>query len=323
MKKVGIVVLYFGKMPAYFQLFLDSCAENPNFDWVIFTDDQSEYQYPSNVTVEYTSFHEMQCRIQSAFSFPINLETPQKLCDYKCAYGYILEDYLKQFDFWGHCDLDQIFGDLSSFITDDILDRYDKIFSLGHLTLYRNTPDNNRVFMQRLQGEERYKEVFSTPYGCAFDEWLPKNINEIYLASGRPVILENLGADINSYRTVFTLTHFDVKQRAYLLEKRNSIFTWEQGHIYQIYLVKGNLIKREFPYVHLQKRKMSDRRTGNNKLRYCIVPNKFIDYPDDFVRCLRRCTIYNLLNYQYFRVKWKSLLYRIKSGDWKFSNIFK
>ena len=33
--KVAIVVPYFGTLPNYFQLFLDTCAYNPEFDWLI------------------------------------------------------------------------------------------------------------------------------------------------------------------------------------------------------------------------------------------------------------------------------------------------
>ena len=140
--KIAMIVAYFGTLPSYFQVFLDSCRMNRNFDWLIFTNDTTEYNYPSNVHQIVMSFNECRQAVQKRFSFPVALKTPQKLCDYKCAYGYIFEDYLKDYDWWGHCDLDQIFGDLSVSVTEDRLNTLDKIYSLGHLTLYRNTDVN-------------------------------------------------------------------------------------------------------------------------------------------------------------------------------------
>lgn len=47
--KVCFVVPYFGKFPSYFDLFLKSCKYNEDFNWIIFTDDKEDYDYPNNV----------------------------------------------------------------------------------------------------------------------------------------------------------------------------------------------------------------------------------------------------------------------------------
>ena len=47
--KVAIIVPYFGRLPDYFQTFLDSCRPNEGFEWIIFTNDKTEYSYPENV----------------------------------------------------------------------------------------------------------------------------------------------------------------------------------------------------------------------------------------------------------------------------------
>ena len=246
--RVAIIVPYFGKLPEYFQLFLDSCKPNCGFEWLIFTNDKTEYNYPENVHRIDMTFEECKSLVQSRFDFDITLHAPQKLCDYKCAYGYIFKDYLSEYDFWGYCDLDQIFGNLSVFVTAERLNKYDKIYSLGHLTLYRNTEDNNVTFKSHLRGRERFKEVFTTEVGCAFDERLPDNINEIYLESGRPAIYENDGADVDPYSTAMTVVEYDVEGRLYKRSDiKNSIFVWENGKIYQLYLEKGELAKREYP----------------------------------------------------------------------------
>lgn len=322
--KVAIIVPYFGKLPNYFQLFLDSCAENKKFTWFIFSNDITEYRYPQNVKLLQMTFEECKDLVQSKFDFKIELRCPQKLCDYKCAYGLIFEDFLKSYDWWGYCDLDQIFGDLGAFITDDMLNYYDRIGSLGHLTLYRNTAENCRMFMNLLNHRERYKEVFTTPKGCAFDEWLPDNVNEIYLESGVPITLENAGADVNSYYTQFSLVSFDTARRQYIQSNvRNSIFSVEEGKLFQIFCDREELRKVEYPYVHLQKRKMKDKRSDFTTKTYYIAPNCFVDKTKDPRKLLLKSKKWRLLNFQYFKVKLQSLKYRLKSGDWKFSSVFK
>lgn len=94
MKKCCFIIPYFGKLPNYFPLFLKTCQYNTNFDWLVFTDDGTEYDYPQNVQRVEMTFSELKQKIQSKFDFPISLSTPYKLCDYKPAYGYIFEEYL-------------------------------------------------------------------------------------------------------------------------------------------------------------------------------------------------------------------------------------
>ena len=134
-KKVCFIIPYFGKLPNYFQLFLNSCKYNNKFNWLIFTDDNGIYEFPDNVKKINMTFEECKKIIQNKFDFEICLPTPKKLCDYKPAYGWIFSEYLSEYKFWGYCDLDVIFGDISSFINEEMLDEYDKLYNLGHLTI--------------------------------------------------------------------------------------------------------------------------------------------------------------------------------------------
>ena len=317
--KVVLIVPYFGALPNYFQIFLDSCKENPKFDWIVFTDDETEYDYPPNVHRIQMSFSACREMIQSSFDFEVTLTRPQKLCDYKCAYGYIFREYLTGYDWWGHCDLDQIFGNLSNFITEEMLGSYDKIGSLGHLSLYRNTPENNRIFMTT----NRYCEVFSTERGCGFDEWIPGNINEIFLHSNQSVMLENYGADVNAYCTTFELVHYNVEMRQYEFDNiRNNIFSWQDGKIFRFWKANGHINIQEYPYVHLQKRRMRDHRCDVNSTQFYIIPNEFTDFTTDIVQLLRRSQRHGIINSQWFCVKWNALKYRVKNNDWEFINVF-
>jgi len=99
------------------------------------------------------------------------LEDAYKVPDYKSAFGMLFEDYLKDFDFWGHCDVDIIWGDIRKYTTEEILDKHD-IFSTrkrrmsGHFSLFRNTPGINRLFRQ----SSEFAEVTQQVRCCGFDE---------------------------------------------------------------------------------------------------------------------------------------------------------
>ena len=63
MKKL-LIVLWFGKFPNYFELYLDSCSHNRSWNWMIFTDqDVDEYSVPENVEIVRTRFSEIKARI--------------------------------------------------------------------------------------------------------------------------------------------------------------------------------------------------------------------------------------------------------------------
>lgn len=48
-KKICFIIPYFGDLPKYFQLFLNSCRHNKAYQWILFTDDNTKYIFPENV----------------------------------------------------------------------------------------------------------------------------------------------------------------------------------------------------------------------------------------------------------------------------------
>lgn len=310
------IIPYFGQFPNYFDLFLKSCEHNKSFDWMIFTDNTVNYAYPENVKKISMTFDECSSLVKSKFDFEISLSSYKKLCDFRAAYGYVFQEYIKDYDFWGYCDTDIIFGDLSKFLTEDVLNKYDKIYSLGHLTLYRNTYENNTVFMRELNGRQRYKEVFLSPEGCAFDEWYPDSINDIYLQENIPFLKTSYCADIYPYRSKFVLDIFEYKNRAYHLgEEKNNIFKWENGAVIRYFYKDGKINTDEHIYIHLQKRKMHNK-IKNNANEFYIAPNKFTDGDLSAEKLLKRSDMLAFLNFQYIKVKYKSLKQRLKNNDW-------
>ena len=313
MKKIVFILPYFGKMPNYFRLFLNSCKYNAHFNWIIFTDDHSDYNYPSNVKVVYLSFSEMKKHIQNKFEFEICLDKPYKLCDFKPAYGYIFEEYISDYDFWGHCDCDLIFGDLGKFITKDILENHDKIFHFGHLTIYRNNEENNQRFKLPLNGEKIYRKAFSSKGAHIFDEGNKegKNINAIYESYKFKHFTKQVCADVYTKSSSFDLITNDYNTSSDKVEKiRNSIFIFNHGKVQKITKKKQSLDVVEYAYIHLQKRRM---KTNLTQVDYfSIIPHAFED--------IEILTVGNFnsqrrkyFNFHYFRIRFNNLRVKIKN----------
>lgn len=222
MKKAVFIIPYFGKFNNYFNLFLNSCKYNPEYVWMIFTDDKTEYSYPENVIVYYMTFEEMHDLIQSKFDFEISLKYPYKLCDYRPAYGYIFDSYIIEYPFWGHCDTDLIWGQIENFIKEEDYQLYDKIGILGHMTLYRNQKEICHAFMQQVEGGLNYKTVYAVPENHSFDEEFSGGINNILESLHYMIREKEYEANIYTKSSNFKLTKF-VKRPAIYQDRKSVV----------------------------------------------------------------------------------------------------
>lgn len=66
-KKVCFIIPYFGYLPNYFQLFLNSCKHNKTYEWILFTDDNTLYIFPENVRKINMKFDEYKKIIQNKY----------------------------------------------------------------------------------------------------------------------------------------------------------------------------------------------------------------------------------------------------------------
>ena len=314
MKKIAFIIPYFGKFNNYFQLFLESCRFNPNIDWIIFTDDNSRYDFPDNVYVNYWTFNDIQNYIQNKFDFEIALTKPYKLCDFKVTYGFIFDQFLEEYDFWGHCDTDLIWGNILDFITPAMLEEYDKIGIYGHCTIYRNVPEINKMFMKSFQGKSLYKKYFSEPWNHSFDEEYKDSINNIFEEYGKKVYSNLKIANIYMKSSVFRLTYLNEKKEYEVEPRRRAIFVWNNGKLtrYEIKDKDGQLIENEYLYIHMQSRLMKVN-VGNSFEEFKIVPNSFdtIEVGDICEDNFGKIKIKHL-NLHYFQLRLKNLKTKIK-----------
>lgn len=280
------IIPYFGKLPETFPVYLRTCAENPDYDWLIVTDDRAAYDYPENVHVSYTSFDAFVEQVQSHFDFPIALKRPYKICDFRAAFGEIFAEELQGYRFWGHCDLDQYFGKISHFISDEVLDSYEKILCLGHFTLFRNIPRINGMYKipDRKWGQS-YQDAFSQEKHWIFDEWPSGNtcINRIMKQEGvKTFYCHDAFCDLVPFVSRFQRYIFDHEAEDWVKEDiPNSIYIWKEGKLFACHKgADGQVVRREMLYVHIRQRAMSMHKFVPGSDAILFVPNRIISLSD-------------------------------------------
>ncbi len=265
---ICIIGVYFGKLPEYINLWLKSCSYNPDIDFIIFGDNKID-NLPPNVKHIPMTLQEMKKLADEKLGLDTALYKPYKCCDFKVVYGNIFEDYLSGYDFWGHCDFDLIFGDIRGFITENILSEYDKILSLGHLSLYRNTKEVNNRY--KLFGSMHdYKTVFENEAIYGFDEW--SGIYRLYNFNNFKIYKKLVFADISSAYKRFKL--------AFCLNNYNKqLFYWQNGKVFRAYYKHKKCFKDEYIYIHFKKRDFKETISEDCNAFY-IGPGGFTAKPD-------------------------------------------
>ncbi len=249
-----VALVYFGRLPDHFQLWLNSCGRNPEIDWIVLTDDPGTYRWPDNVTRHAMTFAEMKDRLGRHVDVS-NLVIPYKLCDFKPLYGLALEDIFAGYDAWGYCDADMIFGRIPDFATPEVLRSHAKVFKRGHLSLMRNSEEVRRIWSRAPDRPDAVTiaQAVATPATVAFDE--SAGVYRNYLAAGLPVFVDEVALDISAASYRMRATKF-----LSMLDREHQAFYWQDGRLVQRYLDDGlEVAEREFCYIHFKRRRMAMR----------------------------------------------------------------
>ena len=283
MKKVAIIACFIGKVHNYFGLWLKSAAANPTIDfWLLGKMNLEDYVLPPNCHVRECTLEELEQLAKVRLNKPdAIIFKPYKTGDYRPMFGEMFEeDFLKGYDVWGYCDIDIVFGNLRKFLTDEKLEQYDKIYPLGHLSFYRNTPEINRRW--RLP-DARYdidtvltaKEVF------AFDEW--RGIHNIYMRNKFPFYRNVEYASFSP-----TLHRFRFENRSDARYERNPdnyahmCFYWEDGAAYRAFNEGDKrhpqIKTEEYVYMHFQQRRfpLPTQEVLDSKAFFCTPDGFFV-----------------------------------------------
>lgn len=270
MNKVTLILPYFGsKFPNFFQILLDSMYRNNEIKFLIFTniDTSNVDKRRKNVKFVSTTLESVRSRISKILGYSVELSSAYKLCDYKPFYGLIFEKYLNDSEWWGYFDSDIIFGDLNNFIKSPIFDKYDRIFTHGHLTFYRNVRKVNQLCIKEFKNSsfENYKKVTTSKLIYGFDEW-----GDTFHGKGLSAIIDETNY-ISQYDNISLFADIYVENFKFITT----------SHIHLNYLVYKNgevtgvdkkQQSRKFLYVHLQKRKIINHVKDLNAPIY-IFPN--------------------------------------------------
>jgi len=287
---------------------------------MIFTDNEDDFVFPSNVHKIKMTFDEAKKLFQSKFDFPINISNPGKLHDFKPAFGYIFADYLKGYDFWGQTDYDVIYGNLNDFITDKLLDTYDKVFTKGHFALYRNSDEMNLLFREKVNGVELHKIVMQSSKNMNFDEdWNGRlNANDIYRANGMRVY-ENVDnerkvADIYAKSSKFRVVYQNRDDHKNIVEPAmDSLFVHYKGKITRYNMYNGKLHKEDFMYIHLKQRNMELINNVEKCMDFAIIPDAF--YPLDEEINAENFSFHKkkTINMNYLKLRWNNFKTKINN----------
>ena len=302
MNTILVILPYFGKFPNMFPFWLESCRQNSTVDFLIATD-QDLKSLSSNIYVLQTSLQEIKQRIEKYIGFNVCLEKPYKLCDFRPIYSNIFVEYTSQYDFWGYCDCDLIFGDIRHFLTDELLNGYDYLLGMGHFHIQRvNDPKFEEVWKtaRGLWREIYWKDVFKStknewfdelPHGVAgrYYEMYPHKFWSGYAPQGRcyespspkyPYFFDVFNHREDCYKCPDYTKHQDrlsfwhrkpsEEELHHVIYLKNNITLHAVGVTKQ-----GKLLQRPILYAHFYKRKLSIK--TSNVSAYIIRPNTFIN----------------------------------------------
>lgn len=278
MKKIVVLFPYFGTLPPQYGAWRASAIDNADIDFMFFTD--CDVEPAQNIIVYKMQFEDFRQICQKPFDFPIVLDRPYKICDYRPAFAYILADYIQGYDFWGWGDLDVVYGDIRHFITDEVLSRYKLISGWGHFTLYRNDEDTNTYFMKEVDGYQSYRDAFTKHESAFFDEYRHKGFGDKWKEC-RPedcwneVHFDNIAFPKVSY-------HFWSWTRKW----KHFVFEHQDGKLFMVKYENGQLQRKESLYAHFQHRGyMTDKVTDYS--HFLVTPDGMRNYP-------RRCATLRL-----------------------------
>lgn len=227
---IAIIICYIGKLPWYFSYFAHSCAFNEDVHFYIITDDRSyENRVPPNIRFVYKSLTEINELASEKLGFTTNITSGYKLCDFKPTYGVLFSELLENYDFWGHGDLDIIFGDIRKFMTEEVLEVHDLIavrddYLTGYFLLFRNNSKMNFLFTE----SSDYQKVLSDEKHYCFDE-----TNFSFIDFEKEIHYSKVKSEVESMTHVVKREHEKKNINAYfdfhVIEGAYGKLSWNEG----------------------------------------------------------------------------------------------
>lgn len=253
---IKFIIPYFGQWPEWINLFIQSCQYNPDIDWLFFTDCGEPDIKASNVQFIQMTFEDYKEQASAKLDINFNQSDPYKLCDLKPTYGFLHQEHLEGYDFFGFGDIDVIYGQLRHFLTEDVLQKHQLISThnnriSGHFCLLKNNEQMRNAF-RRIPD---WKQLLETQSHLGIDE---SKFTKVFMPHRKhPQWLKKIYGLFSSYWR----NNYFVEQYSTIL----SPISWYDGsknhpqewHWYKGQLNNSNDPDREFMYLHFMNWKSS------------------------------------------------------------------
>jgi len=127
---------WFGPLPQWFDLWRENIRRLEPHGYDVLLD---------------TDIDEFAERVHRFLGIEFPREDGRKVCDYRAAFGVLYADEIKGYDFWGHTDLDMLYGRVERWVTEAFLAGLDlhsnhPTYVSGPWSLYRNTHQINLLY---------------------------------------------------------------------------------------------------------------------------------------------------------------------------------
>jgi hypothetical protein len=253
MSRIALMIFFAGPLPDYTRYFSESLARNQDVDLdvYLFNDHLSQPDLTGRLKKIPLTLEQFNRLASEKLNIPINVNWGYKLSEFRPAFGIVFEDYVKDYDFWGYCDLDIILGKINHFITEEVLENYDVITAseiqlVGHFVMFRNTPVLTNLFRHT----EDYIKMFTDNENYYnFDESCKRYF-------GKPIPFDELKQKsqlVSIYDLVMNLKdEYDIRvyMNAMCREEPPFKITYKNGIFYDA------ISQKEFLYFHLVKAKL-------------------------------------------------------------------
>ena len=167
------------------------------------------------------------------------------------------------------CDTDVLLGDIYQFLEEHSFfeNDYVRYGLLGHLQIFKNSQEVNRIFMsgKDLNYRLNYKNVFTSEQNFIFDE--EKGIQILFEKFGFEQLQDKFFDDID-------ISHFSFRE--YGEDEPKRYYSWSQKHgLKSINLIDGQLVIKHPLYAHFQKRTIECPEFELVESFY-VIPNKLV-----------------------------------------------
>lgn len=167
--RIGIFSPWFGPRPGWWDDYVQNVHERQGATFLWFM--------PHNVT----AFRE---RVEATLGVKASIKAGTgKIHDFRPCFGEIFAEELADYacDFWGHTDLDCVYGRLERFYNEDTLHELDiysdcEDYICGPWTLYRNEPHVNSAFREHPD----WREILSMRESTA---WIERGYSDLIVDS--------------------------------------------------------------------------------------------------------------------------------------------